>query len=154
MAELDRTARSLERNFQRILRDVFGDAAAAGKGHTHPRCNFAQADWIPPVDVLDEADNYLVICELPGVPKDKAKVELADENTLCIHGEYERPKELYEKAGHLNTGEIIYGKFCRAVPLPAGRFDANKIEAKMEHGLLKIKVGKAPLPKAKQISIQ
>ncbi|TPX59642.1 hypothetical protein SpCBS45565_g07694 [Spizellomyces sp. 'palustris'] len=160
MADIDRTFRQLERNMQRVLRDVLSDVgpgspllitrgpSQGGQGRKGP-----PAEWMPPVDVLDAGDHFLIYSELPGVSKDKVKVELSDENTLMISGEYPKP-EIYDKAQALYAGEIMYGKFARAIPLPPGKFDPNKVEAKLENGLLTVKVGKAEQPQPKQITVE
>ena len=72
---------------------------------------------------------------------------------MMITGEYPKP-DFYQKGRPLYAGEIAFGKFARAVPLPPGKFDPNAIEAKMENGVLRVKVGKPAQPEPKQINIE
>ncbi|KAI8824490.1 HSP20-like chaperone [Fimicolochytrium jonesii] len=160
----------LDRTLNRVLNDFFGDfpvyvanapGAPAGRHRggrgggrgTGKRTEAGPTvEWVPHVDVLDAGDSYMICADLPGVTKENVKIDLTEDSTMTISGERPQP-ETYEKAQPLSWLEMNYGKFERHVPLPMGKFDSNKVEAKMENGVLHIKIGKAEQAQPKSIQI-
>lgn len=89
------------------------------------------------VHVEDSAQGKRVIvhADVPGIPKENVRLTLSEDNVLCISGE--RREERGEPgSGHY---ERSFGTFRRMVRMP-GRIDRNKIDAKMEHGVLRLEV--------------
>ncbi|WP_158247353.1 Hsp20/alpha crystallin family protein, partial [Pseudomonas sp. FW306-02-H05-AA] len=72
--------------------------------------------------------------EMPGIPKDDIKIEIAD-NTVTVSGE--RRAEDKKKENGAWYGERRYGKFQRSFTLPAG-IDSNKVEANYQDGVLQL----------------
>ncbi|KAJ3064717.1 hypothetical protein HK102_008121, partial [Quaeritorhiza haematococci] len=74
-------------------------------------------------------------------------------NNLVVQGERKEEREETGTTRHLY--ERTYGKFYRSVPLPRDA-DPNKINAKMENGVLQVEVAKTEQhPTARrQIAIQ
>ena len=105
--------------------------------------------WTPACEVTEEAGHYLMSLEMPGIPKDHIKVEVAD-NTITVSGERHAKDE--KKEGGTWYGERRYGKFIRSFTLPAG-IDAEKIEANYQDGVLSLMVPKAESAKPRQIKI-
>ena len=102
----------------------------------------AAAAWQPPLDIVETADAYLLVFDLPGVPQDRVGIEV-DEGTLTIRGE--RPPR--EREGErLHRSERPFGPFGRAIPLPAG-VDEGAIAADLRDGVLEVRV---PKPAARQ----
>lgn len=94
----------------RLHRQIFQPAAGRDR----------QANWEPPVDVLETATEVMIIAALPGVSE--AAVGLAIEGAcLLISGERVVPPELAQATVH--RMELPQGRFERRVPLPAGRYD-------------------------------
>jgi HSP20 family protein len=76
--------------------------------------------WEPPVDVLETANEVLVIVALPGVDVDRAETVI-EQGELVIAGQRTLPPELREAVIH--RLELPQGRYERRVPLPPGRYD-------------------------------
>lgn len=105
--------------------------------------------WTPACEVTEENGHYMLSLEMPGIPKDEIKIEVAD-NTVTISGERQSKNEKKENGAWY--GERRYGKFQRSFTLPAG-IDADKIEANYQDGVLHLMVPKAESAKPRQIKI-
>lgn len=95
-------------------------------------------DFSPLAELKDKTDHYALAIELPGLEDKDINVELAD-GVLKISGE--RQQESEDKSGDCLISERSYGRFERRLSLPADA-DADKIEAKYRHGVLKVTIGK------------
>ena len=91
---------------------------------------------------IEEVDNgHLMSFDLPGIPKDNIKIEVAN-NTITITGEGEEKDDK----------NFSVRKFQRSFTLPAG-IDADKIEADYKDGVLHLMVPKSEAAKPKQIKV-
>ncbi len=104
----------------------------------------------PSLDIVEDAHAYVVTAELPGLKKEDVAIQLED-GVLSISGEKKQETEVKEKTFH--RMERRYGSFYRAVTLPAG-VDVEKVDARFEDGVLKIRVPKREEVKPKAIKIQ
>jgi len=86
---------------------------------------------------------------LPGIPKEKIDIELAN-NQLRIHAEKEEEKESTDKKYHFS--EISYGSFTRTYNLPR-TVNNQDIKADYKEGVLKITIPKSEESKGKKIKI-
>ena len=61
-------------------------------GRTPPYPTSAHGVWVPPVDILESKDSYLVRPELPGMKREAFNLEVKD-GTLMLSGErkFEEP---------------------------------------------------------------
>jgi HSP20 family protein len=101
--------------------------------------------WTPRVDMITRDGAFVVRADLPGVPKEEIKIEVAD-NVLTLQGE--RRSVVEHKEGETAYTERFYGEFYRAIPLPDGA-DVAKVAATYKDGVLEIVVPMAaPPPKA------
>lgn len=107
------------------------------------------AQWIPPCAVEEAGNHYLISLEIPGVPKDKVKVEFHD-NQIVISGECQNERQKKETGQWYS--ERRFGKFQRTFTLPAG-IDVEKVEANYQDGVLRVYVPKAESAKPRQIKI-
>jgi len=105
--------------------------------------------WLAPeVDIHETADGYLLHAEMPGVGKDGLEVTV-DNNQLTIEGRRNTVPE---------PGEVIFresrdANYRRVFELnPA--VDTSRIAAKVEQGLLTLRLPKAERVKPKRISIE
>ena len=95
---------------------------------------------IPAVNIRESAENFVVEVAAPGMKKEDFKIEL-DNNLLSIRSE--RTNEWENKEGEKYTRkEFSYQSFQRSFQLPVQVVDADKIEAKYEHGLLHLVIPK------------
>jgi HSP20 family protein len=105
--------------------------------------------WAPALDIAERKDAYLVAVELPGVKLDDLEITLED-GLLTIQGERQFTSESSEEQYH--RVERRSGAFRRAITLPA-HVMADKVEASMEDGVLRILVPKAEEAKPKRIQV-
>lgn len=91
-----------------------------------------------PVEVTEKEKEYDIRAELPGVKKEDLDIDLND-NYLTIRATKSEEKHEDEKC--YKKSEFRYGEFSRSVYLPQ-EIDAEKIDATLEHGVLKIKAPK------------
>jgi HSP20 family protein len=78
-----------------------------------------QPAWEPPVDILENDRQVLVLVALPGVAIEDAQVVI-EEGELVIAGVRVLPPEL--RTATIHRLELPQGRFYRRVRLPAGRY--------------------------------
>ena len=107
------------------------------------------AGVFPLVNLTEDRDNYYVRAELPGVKGDALDIQVTG-NNLSISGERKIASE--EEGARYHRKEREAGTFSRMIGLP-GDVDTDKVEAKLENGILTIAVSKAEIAKPKQITV-
>ncbi len=95
------------------------------------------AAWEPPVDVLEQEREVVVLLALPGVNPDHVETAIVD-GSLVIAGRRVLPPEL--RTGIIHRLELPQGRFERRVPLPPGRYSAAQCSA--VHGCLMVRLQK------------
>jgi HSP20 family protein len=105
--------------------------------------------WTPAFDVFEEKDNFIVKAELPGMKKEDINVSLHD-GSLIISGE--RQNETHSEGTEVYRAERYFGKFQRAVTLPA-TVAADKVKAQYKDGVLTVTLPKSEEAKPKQIAV-
>ncbi len=109
----------------------------------------AITDWLPAVDIQEEADRFLVKADLPGV--DPEKIEVTAENgVLTIQGS--RESEKTEENSEYKRFERVTGKFLRRFTLP-DTANTEAIAASTKHGVLEISIPKQPKLAARRIDV-
>lgn len=89
----------------------------------------------PSADLQETKENYIVTVDLPGMDKEKIRIELRY-NVLAISGSRERLHE--EKPGDkIIRQELSRGEFYRSFTLP-GPVESDKTKAKYENGVLTV----------------
>jgi HSP20 family protein len=94
--------------------------------------------WIPPVDVFETADRYVVMAELPGLTQDDVQLQY-HEGHLTISGvrrEREAPCEQFHRI------ERGHGSFSRTFQLGMP-VDPERITADLREGVLTVTCPKA-----------
>ena len=108
-------------------------------------------NWLPPVDIVEDENQVRIAAELPGVKSEDVKITL-ENNVLTISGEKQAERD--EKNGtRSHRYERSYGAFERRFTLPS-TVDAERIEARSEHGMLYVTLPKAERAKPRQITVQ
>jgi len=103
-----------------------------------PSAGGRRAVWSPPVDVLENGREVLIIAALPGVSEPAVELAL-DGACLVIAGERTIPQAFHNAAIH--RLELPQGRFERRVPLPPGRYD--QITRRTENGCLVVSLRKS-----------
>jgi len=130
-------------NIARFLHDVlpeFNGQAASG----------LSAAWVPPVDILEQADGIRIIAEIPGVTPPDVKISVED-NVLTLQGAKQQVAE--EQTERVHRYERAYGAFERSFTLPA-TVDTSNIKAAYENGVLTITMPKVERAKPRQIQVE
>ena len=112
---------------ERLHRQLFQPASTQAR----------RPSWEPPVDVLETADQVVIIAALPGVAEASLRLAI-DGAHLMIAGERTLPDEL--RTAIIHRLELPQGYFERRVPLPAGRYD--QIIHRAQDGLLVVSLRK------------
>lgn len=105
--------------------------------------------WTPAVDVYEDKESFVVKAELPGMKREEIDVTLHN-GALSISGE--RKSEVKHQDGEVFRAERFFGRFQRAVSLPAG-VAADKVKAQYKDGVLTITLPKTEGARPKQIDV-
>jgi HSP20 family protein len=127
----------LHSRMEQLMQGVWSDARL-GDG----------ASWVPPVDVEETEDAWIVEAELPGVDKKDVDVQLRD-SQLTIAGEIKER----ERKGILRRRTRRRGRFEYRVTLP-GEAEADGIDATMHDGVLTVRVPKPERTKPRRIEVK
>merc|ERR1712227_1040781 len=111
-----------------------------------------QRQW-PRMDIVEHDKAYLVTADTPGVPKDQPKVELTKDG-ITLSFDHDEAKEEKAEDGKIIRRERSHRSFRRTIGLPADGIDRNGIAAKVEDGVLRLTIPKAPESVPKTISIE
>ena len=105
--------------------------------------------FIPPVDIFETDHEITVLAELPGVKPKDLNIDLRD-NTLTISGDIEP----YENANEQDLLiEYEVGQYFRQFTL-SNLIDQKKIDAKLNDGVLTLKLPKAEAAIPRKIEIK
>lgn len=102
------------------------------------------------MDLAEAKDGLELTVELPGLQEKDVMVTVSDD-ILTVSGEKQAEKEEKEKNYHFV--ERSYGAFSRSVQLPPG-VEADKIQAVIANGVLKVKVPRIAKPEPKKIEVK
>ncbi|MDE3098104.1 MAG: Hsp20/alpha crystallin family protein [Verrucomicrobiota bacterium] len=105
--------------------------------------------WTPAFDVYEDKDNFIVKAELPGMKREDINVSLHD-GSLIISGE--RKSEMKSEGAEVYRAERYFGRFQRAVSLPA-TVAADKVKAQYKDGVLTVTLPKSEEAKPRQIEV-
>jgi HSP20 family protein len=108
------------------------------------------AEWIPVLDVVENANEFIVKLEIPGVHKENLDLNLTGQ-VLKITGKREMATEIPGEA--FLVKERVYGKFVRTFRLPVAIVE-NKVTATYEEGMLVVHLPKATPAPANKILIK
>jgi HSP20 family protein len=99
---------------------------------------------VPAVNISETKDHYMVELSAPGFDKSEFNIEL-DNDSLSISGEHKYENEEMDNENKSKVTytrkEFGYGAFKRSFSLP-DTVDVDKIDAKYENGILKIRLTK------------
>jgi len=137
---------SIEKEFNRLF-NSFGNRFGLSKEVDDKLEN---AVWMPLTDIIEEADNYSLNLDLPGVKKEDVKISY-NQGTLSISGERKQESETKETKYH--RIERSYGSYYRSFTLPE-RIKEEEIQAEFKDGTLKVIIPKSEEVKPKEISIK
>lgn len=102
--------------------------------------------WNPKVDLFEDAEEWVVLAEVPGVSKKDIKINF-ENGVLTLNGERKNDSDK-----DFQLRETKSGSFCRGFAFPSD-IDPELIRAELKDGMLKVKVPKAEESKPKEIKV-
>jgi Molecular chaperone (small heat shock protein) len=110
----------------------------------------ATADWIPPADVEEYADRFVLRLDVPGV--DVAAIDITlDKGVLSVSGE--RPRPVEDKSVERTRTERPYGRFHRRFTLP-DTIDVANVHATGRNGVVEVTIPKQPKAQPRRIQVE
>jgi HSP20 family protein len=112
----------------------------------------ATASWAPSVDISEDDKAFTLHADIPGVdPKD---IEISmEKGVLTIRGERKSENVEEDKEKSYRRVERMTGSFYRRFTLPDSA-DADRIEAKSEHGVVTITIPKQEVAVSRRIEVK
>lgn len=101
-----------------------------------------------PVDINEDEDHLYVEAELPGFKRDEINVTL-ENGVLTIIGE----RKIEPREGQTHLNERRFTRVSRSFSLP-NTVDENKVDAKLEEGVLKLTLNKKEEVKPRRIEVK
>jgi len=103
---------------------------------------------LPPVDIFEDENGFTLIADMPGVSKDQLNVRVAGDS-LVIEGQAAVPE--------IGSMELVYGEiqspqYRRSFTL-SRELDPTKIDARLQNGVLSVRIPKAEQAKPRRIEI-
>jgi len=133
---------TIQNEMNRLFNTFFDQPQSTDRGARELR-------WIPPMDLVESTEHYVLRADLPGVPEDDVTIQLED-NVLTIAGQ--RSAEHDPQEGYYRM-ERAFGAFSRSLTLPAG-VNPEHVQARFDHGVLEVMIPKPEQKKPRQVQIQ
>jgi HSP20 family protein len=141
--EPTRELHSIQQEMNRLF-NTFFDAPATGNGGSA-----GARRWVPPMDLVETDDHFVLRADLPGLDEQDVKIEVND-NVLTVSGE--RRFEHEAKKDGFYRLERGAGRFDRSLTLPEG-VDFDAIAATFDKGVLEVRVPKPEQRKPRRVEI-
>lgn len=103
-----------------------------------------------PMDVSEDDKNVIIRANMPGVNKENIRISVSNNNEIIIEGRQD--EERREREENVLRYERYKGNFRRSFILPE-TCDLDKVDAKLQDGVLRIKIPKTEPVPAKEIKI-
>ncbi|HOP64393.1 MAG TPA: Hsp20/alpha crystallin family protein [Spirochaetota bacterium] len=121
---------------------------ATEKNLTH-NGNAQRTVYVPVADIYETEDLYSLKLEIPGVPKENLDISI-EENELTISAKSVLDDAAVEKCRYSEFSNMDYRRSFKI----GNDIDSNKIEAKLENGVLTLTLHKHEKVKPRKISIK
>lgn len=102
----------------------------------------------PNVDIHHTPEEFVFLAELPGVRQGDVQLEINERNTLIL-----KARNAYEAPANPIFRQTRFGHYYRAFEL-GDNIEREKISARMENGVLEVRIGKKEQAKPRKIEIQ
>lgn len=117
--------------------------------NTTDESSVVTSQWVPRVDIKEEADRFLLYADIPGVDPQAIEVQM-DKGLLTIKGE--RREEKVDETERYSRVERRHGVFHRRFALPDSA-DPDGITASGHNGVLTISIPKRPESTPRRIQV-
>ena len=109
----------------------------------------ATAEWMPPVDIEEYVDKFVLYSDIPGVEPGSIDVTL-ENGVLTLAGSRERAAET--KGVQARRQERAAGRFYRRFSLP-DTVDSNSVSAHGKNGVLEVVIPKRATSQPRKITV-
>ena len=140
---------ALNQLHRQINRVFDSQAAANGVGYGGAGDSSATADWVPPADVAEYKDRFVLKFDVPGVNVSAIDITL-DQGVLTISGQ--REQEAADAGAERTRVERPQGRFHRRFTLP-DTVDAAAVRASGRNGILEVTIPKQPKAQPRRIEV-
>ena len=130
----------LHSQLNRVFDREFDEASASSA---------ATADWIPPADVEEYKDRFVLKLDVPGVDVSVVDITL-DQGVLSVSGE--RSLGAQAKEIERSRSERPHGRFHRRFTLP-DTVDASAVHATGREGVIEVTIPKQPKAQPRRIQV-
>jgi HSP20 family protein len=134
---------TIQNEMNRLFNTFFD--APSGRGN-----DSSTRRWIPATDLIETADHYVLLADLPGLSDADVNVQLED-NVLTISGERKAQPSIQE--GGYYRLERALGQFSRSLTLPEG-VEPDSVQARFDRGVLEVTIPKPEQRKPRQVQIK
>lgn len=134
---------TIQNEMNRLFNTLFDSPATPAGANSTPR------RWIPPMDLVETAEDYVLRADLPGLSEADVNIEL-ENNVLTISGERTAEHEAQDE-GYYRV-ERSFGAFSRSLTLPDG-VDPTSVQAHFDQGVLRIRIPKPEQRKPRKVAI-
>jgi len=132
---------TIQNEMNRLFNSLFDNPVRAQAGDAR--------QWIPPMDLVETGDHYVLRADLPGLSEQDVNIEL-ESNVLTISGE-RKIEHKHEKGGYRRV-ERAYGSFSRSLTLPEG-VNPEAVAASFDRGVLEVRIPKPEQIKPRKVTI-
>lgn len=106
--------------------------------------------YTPNVDIIETSNEFVVLADMPGVAADAIDIQY-EQGVLTMHGRVE-PRQAEDNTSYL-LREYGVGDYYRSFRLGEG-IDPEKIEARLQDGVMELHLPKSEAVKPKRIAVQ
>ena len=110
--------------------------------------NMDAPGWMPPVDLYEAADRYVITVELAGLSREDVQIHVQD-GKLFLRGQRPPVEATCEQYHRVERG---HGQFSRTFALPLA-VNVDAIDADLKDGILTISIPKGG-PSERRIDVQ
>ena len=108
----------------------------------------AAPGWVPPVDLFERSDRYVLSVELPGMTREDVNIE-GNGDTVVVSGQRPGQSCCPDRYQQLERGQGFFSRSFRfALPI-----DTNAIDAELADGVLTITIPKTH-PTAMRVDVR
>jgi HSP20 family protein len=133
---------TIQNEMNRLFNTFFDQPAPGSRGSGARR-------WIPAMDLIETADQYVLRADLPGLSDEDVNVQLQD-SVLTVSGERKAEND-QQQEGYYRL-ERAFGAFSRSLTLPEG-VNPDGVSARFDRGVLEITIPKPEQKKPRQVRI-
>jgi len=112
--------------------------------------NGAQSTWQPAVDIREDEQSFVIDVDLPGMTREEVQVQVKEE---ILHVQGKREAQALGEGERAHRSERRFGEFQRRFTMPEN-VRAEGIEARFEHGVLRIVLPKVEEAQPKAFDVQ